>query len=105
MFYVAFTFDSKYPLVLIMVFAFTLHMLQFVRQTPDMIWSTDSIFVYQVVENILKTGRHTSGFGTGMAPVYTYYPLFLAALYSLNQWLYCWFSYVYERLKSYFARR
>ena len=76
MFYVAFTFDSKYPLVLIMVFAFTLHMLQFVRQPPDMIWSTDSIFVYQVVENILNTGRHTFGLGTGMAPVYTFYPIF-----------------------------
>lgn len=87
MFYAAFTFDSKYPLVLIMVFAFTLHMLQFVRQPPDMIWSTDSIFVYQVVENILKTGRHTFGFGTGMAPVYTYYPLFhifLSALSSIT---------------------
>ena len=89
MFYAAFTFDSKYPLVLIMVFAFTLHMLQFVRQPPDMIWSTDSIFVYQVVENILKTGQHTFGFGTGMAPVYTYYPLFhifLSVLSSITSW-------------------
>jgi hypothetical protein len=84
MFYAAFTFDSKYPLVLIMVFAFTLHMLQFVRQPAGMIWSADSIYVYQVVENIFKTGQFTFGSGTGMAPTYTYYPIFHIFLSSLS---------------------
>ena len=76
MFYTAFTMSSKFPLILIMIFSFTFHLIQFVRQPSGLIWNADSVYVLQIVENILKTGRFTFGFGTGMSPIYTLYPVF-----------------------------
>ena len=75
-FYVTITFNSKLPLVLILIFSFTLHLIQFVRQPFGMVWNNDAIFGLQVVEHVLETGRWDFGYGTGSAFSYSFYPLF-----------------------------
>ena len=75
-FYGTLTSNSRFPLILILVFSFVLHMVQFVRQPPEMVWNNDAIFGLQIVEHVSETGRWDFGYGTGSALSYSFYPLF-----------------------------
>ena len=75
-FYSVFSYNSRFPLVLILLFALSLHLIQFVRQPADMIWNPDAIYNLQLVNHVSDTGRWDFGYGTDEAYGYSYYPLF-----------------------------
>ena len=75
-FYSVFSYNSKFPLVLILLFALSLHLIQFVRQPQGMVWNPDAIYNLQLVNHVRDTGHWDFGYGTNEAYGYSYYPLF-----------------------------
>ncbi|MCJ7633470.1 hypothetical protein MUP77_13925 [Candidatus Bathyarchaeota archaeon] len=74
-FYSALHFRSRFPLILIMLLALTLHLIQFVRQPSGMAWDQASIYGLQLVNHVISTGHWTFGYGTGAAFGYSFYPM------------------------------
>jgi hypothetical protein len=77
--YAAVHFKSPFPIATSLALSFMLHVTPFIRQPPGFVWNNDAIYVLQVANNIVSSGRLVFGSGTGMAPTYTYYPLFYLA--------------------------
>jgi hypothetical protein len=75
-FFSVFAFKSKFPLILILLFALSLHLISFVRQPPNMIWNNDGIYYQQLVNHIQDTGHWFFGFGTGETASFSFYPFF-----------------------------
>ena len=74
-YYAVVSFDNKFPLLLIFLFALTLHLVQPIAQPTDFLWNTDGMFILQLVEHTKVTGFWTFGYGTGEALWYSFYPL------------------------------
>jgi hypothetical protein len=74
-FYATISLGSRFPLVLILIFALTLHLINFVRQPDSMVWNTDAIYVLQLVNHVSATGHWNFAYGTGESFAYSYYPL------------------------------
>lgn len=74
-FYSALHYRSHYPLILIVLFALSLHLIQFVRQPSNMVWNPDAIYELQLVKNFIASGHWSYPSGTGEAIGYIFYPL------------------------------
>ena len=68
--------DQNWVLVLILVFAATLHIVLPLRIGPNYPAGEDATFGYQAVTQIMSSGQWTTGVGTGSANiVYSYFPM------------------------------
>jgi hypothetical protein len=86
-FYAALMIDSKFPVLLVLILAVTLHLVPIVRQPPGIASYTNAPYNLELAEHVLNTGRWDFGYGTSAATAreFSYFPpmFLLQAMFSL----------------------